>query len=158
MVIVVAPEIVNDRPGLGPEDWAGVTDAAHASGVIMLAVATDPVWIEAGQFDGLVGESDDGSFDWAGGLPEFAWFVPSVAPGRSTERLGEPGETQQRDGGAVYEQEWTAVANASRSADMVGVISFNGWPKGPRSSRHRRRHRIPATARTLRPLPMPTSN
>jgi actin-like ATPase involved in cell morphogenesis len=130
VVIVVAPEIVSDRPGLGPEDWAGVTDAAHAGGVIVLAVATDPVWVEAGQFDGLVGGPEDASFGWAGGLPEFAWFVPSVSPGRSIERVGEPDASREREGGAFYEQEWMAIAGAGRSADMVVVVSFNGWIEG----------------------------
>jgi hypothetical protein len=130
VMIVVAPEIVNDQPQLGPEDWAATTDAARDWGTIVLTVATDPAWVEGGRFDGLVSSSEGAGFGWAADLPEFAWFVPSVIPGRSLERVGEPEATRERDGGAIYEQEWVAIADAGRAADMVVVVSFNVWLDG----------------------------
>ena len=130
VVLIASPELIEDRPELGPQDWIGVADYAHELGAVVLAVNTDPGWVEGGHFDGLVGGPVDGSFAWTGELPEAAWFVPTVTPGRSLERLGEPEAGQERNEGAFFEEQWMLLATSSHSIDVVVVVSFNGWLEG----------------------------
>jgi hypothetical protein len=130
VIVVAAPELLDDRPEYGPTDWRGVADVAHELGAILLAVSMDGAWIEEGHFDGLMAGPIDGSFEWAGSLPEGAWFVPTVTPGTSMNRVGDPDPGQDRAAGGFYEDQWMVLASSSRSIDMIVVVSFNGWTDG----------------------------
>ena len=130
VIVVAAPELLDDRPEYGPADWRGVADVAHELGAILLAVSMDAAWIEEGHFDGLMAGPIDGSFEWAGSLPDGAWFVPTVTPGTSMNRVGDPDPGQDRAAGGFYEDQWMVLASSSRAIDMIVVVSFNGWTDG----------------------------
>ncbi|MBN2145937.1 MAG: hypothetical protein JW726_01070 [Anaerolineales bacterium] len=117
--------------------WLPALDQIHAlpDGGIVLACTIDPTWIDLGHFDGEYNYVDlnyqpDWS-DWASGLPEGAWFVPSVIPGFSANRIGyDPSVNRSRDDGKTYAQQWQAALEAGVSPQIVAITSFNEWHEG----------------------------
>ncbi len=137
MVIVVAGLEVREQQGdLDVGLWRDAVDAAHQirDGVIVLAVSSDPVWVNEAHFDGLVSGPVDGveppSFAWAEGLPPEAWFVPVVSPGSSAQWSSGAEPMVPRGDGAPYETQWDAALSAPRAPNLVMVLSFNDWQSG----------------------------
>ncbi|MEA3511075.1 MAG: Hsp70 family protein [Actinomycetota bacterium] len=124
----------NDALDLGP--WRDTLDAIHHidGGVIVLAISSDPGWVDDGHFDGLQNGPIDGvepfSYEWADDLPGGAWFVPVVSPGMSSDWDERSDRSIPRDGGARYEGLWGAAISAPRSPNLVMILSFNGWQRG----------------------------
>jgi hypothetical protein len=126
-----APRPVVFVSGIGGdvEQWTEVLDIIHewSDPPVVIAGSTDPAWVEVGHFDGLSGTGPE--FGWAEALPEGAWFVPVVNPGRSAERVGEPDTRVDREQGRIYEEQWTAAVSGRDPALLV-IESFNRWTQG----------------------------
>jgi len=112
-----------------PELWREVLDLIHEwpNPPVVIANSTDPGWVEVAHFDGLAGLGPD--FAWAEALPENAWYVPSVMPGRSANRIGQPDLNVDRAEAATYEDLWTAAVSG-RPPAIVVIESFNRWTLG----------------------------
>ncbi len=128
----------------GPEYWQSAVDAIHGlpDGGLVIANSTEGSWIDGGHFDGLYNyatlDLENGpGFTWAQGLPEGAWYIPSVLPGFSALNLdqdrGDPAGTSPsvpRRDGATYQDQWRAALGAGVEPALVAVTSFNEWHEG----------------------------
>ena len=136
MVVVAGMEALEQRDGLDVDAWRDAVDAVHqiGDGVILLAVSSDPMWVEEVHFDGLASGPVDGvdppSYAWAEDLRTGAWFVPVVSPGRSAGWSEGAEPVAPRADGFPYEAQWDAALSASREPNLVMVLSFNEWQSG----------------------------
>ncbi len=132
-----------DRPSIdaepvSPEYWRFAIDAIHESpdGGLVIANTIDAKWIDAGHFDGIYNyaafQLEEGiPFNWALDIPPGGWYVPSVMPGFSAERLNYPAETKlPRMNGETYHSQWDAALGLGVEPQMVTITSFNGWQEG----------------------------
>ena len=118
--------------------WRATMDAVHAlpDGGIVIANITNSDWVDGGHFDGLynyvtLGTEQPLDFDWAKGLPPNAWYVPSVIPGNSAQRIGYPSNLfVPRNGGATYDTQWEKALDTTVQPAMVTITSFNEWHEG----------------------------
>ena len=118
--------------------WREAIDAIHASpdGGLVIANTTEGDWIDGGHFDGLYNYAtlhldQSGGFSWAQSLPPGAWYVPSVIPGFSAQRIGYPDDTYvPRQDGATYDAQWEAALGVRVEPEMVTITSFNEWHEG----------------------------
>jgi hypothetical protein len=114
--------------------WRGAIDAIHElpDGGIVLTDSPYPLWISLSHFDGIYSyNSLDQDFDYALNIRMDAWYVPSVTPGFSMERIGHPeGLYLPRDNGETYKAQWHSAFYTITKPDMVTITSFNGWHEG----------------------------
>jgi len=128
----------NNSAPVEPEYWVEAMDAIHAleDGALVIASITDPAWVDGGHFDGLnnyatLSASGEGIFNWAGGLPADAWYVPAVIPGFSARRIFYPLDSDvDRQDGATYDNQWAAALNTGVEPAMMTITSFNEWHEG----------------------------
>ena len=120
------------------EYWQKAVDAIHAlpQGGLVIANTEQGSWITGGHFDGLYNyatlhlDQEEG-FAWARSLPPDAFFIPSVIPGFSAQRVGYSTDTLVlRQDGATYSDQWTAALSTGVQPEMVTVTSFNEWHEG----------------------------
>jgi molecular chaperone DnaK len=136
VVVVVGTESLEQRDDLDVDIWRDAVDAVHqiGDGVILLAVSSDPIWVEEVHFDGLASGPIDGveppSYAWAEELRTGAWFVPVVSPGRSATWSEDAEPVIPRADGFPYEAQWDATLSASRAPNLVMILSFNEWQSG----------------------------
>jgi len=116
--------------------WRDAMDRVHSlpDGGLVIADTPSGSWIDGGHFDGLYNYANLEqlpSFDWARELPPDAWYVPSVIPGFSAERIGYPStDHTPREGGDTYRQQWAAALGTGIEPHMVSITSFNEWHEG----------------------------
>ncbi len=136
VVVVVGMEALEQQTDLDVEAWRDAVDEVHriGGGVMVLAVSSDPVWVDDVHFDGLANGPLDGveppTYAWAEGLSERAWFVPVVSPGRSATWSVEAEPVIPRRDGATYEEQWDAALSGPREPNVVLILSFNDWQSG----------------------------
>ncbi|HEY42608.1 MAG TPA: protein kinase [Anaerolineae bacterium] len=121
-----------------PEHWADAIEAIHnlPDGGLVIAQTIEANWIDRGHFDGMynyvtLNHVPGESFNWAWNIPQHAWYVPSVIPGFSGQRIGYPESynVPRRDG-ATYEEQWRTALGTSVEPQMVTITSFNEWHEG----------------------------
>ncbi|MCL4251165.1 MAG: hypothetical protein KJ065_23650 [Anaerolineae bacterium] len=127
-----------DGDAVSPDYWQPGLNAIHAfpDGGIVIANTTSSEAIDAGHFDGLYNyatldltESD--GFRWARSLPPDAWYVPSVIPGFSAQRIQYPEETTVcRCDGEMFDAQWAAALEVGVEPALVTITSFNEWHEG----------------------------
>jgi glycoprotein endo-alpha-1,2-mannosidase len=116
--------------------WRDAMDQIHnlPDGGLVIADTPSGNWIDDGHFDGLYNYAtleESPSFDWARTLPPNAWYIPSVIPGFSVKRVGYASTAYtERNGGATYEQQWSAALGTGIEPRMVSITSFNEWHEG----------------------------
>ena len=136
VVVVVGTESLEQRDDLDFDVWRDAVDGVHqiGDGVIVLAVSSNPMWVEELHFDGLASGPIEGveppSYAWAEGLRTGAWFVPVVSPGRSATWSEDAEPVIPRADGSPYEAQWDATLSAFRSPNLVMILSFNEWQSG----------------------------
>ncbi len=136
MVVVAGTEVLEQRDDLDFDAWRDAVDSIHqiGDGVILLAVSSDPIWVEEVHFDGLASGPVEGveppSYAWVEGLRTGAWFVPVVSPGRSATWSEEAEPVIPRWDGSPYETQWDAALSTSRPPNLVMILSFNEWQSG----------------------------
>jgi len=136
LVMVLGLEVLEEMGTVDVAAWREVLDDIHQTdrGATVLAVSRDPAWVADAHFDGLVnGPAETGGsidFSWATDLPERAWFVPIVSPGRSSEWSGEPEPADPRGDGSRYVDQWMVATTAPRAPNLVTILSFNAWGSG----------------------------
>ncbi len=118
--------------------WREAMDEIHAlpESAIVIGNTLQSSWVDSNRFDGLYNyvsqhlEETDG-FSWAEGIPNGAWYVPSVTPGLSARRIGYAEDTYQpRLNGETYRTQWEAALGLDFAPDMVTITSFNEWLEG----------------------------
>jgi glycoprotein endo-alpha-1,2-mannosidase len=118
--------------------WREAMDEIHAlpESAMVIGNTLQSSWVDSNRFDGLYNyvsqhlEETDG-FSWAEGIPNGAWYVPSVTPGVSARRIGYAEDTYQpRSGGETYRTQWEAALGLDFPPDMVTITSFNEWLEG----------------------------
>lgn len=127
-----------DREPVEPEHWLDAIEAIHAlpDGGLVIAETTDASWIDRGHFDGIYNYATlrlvpGESFNWARSIPQHAWYVPSVLPGFSAQRIGyPPSDFVDRRNGATYEEQWQAALAFGVEPQMITITSFNEWHEG----------------------------
>jgi hypothetical protein len=121
-----------------PDYWREAMDAIHGlpeSGVVIANTLLGS-WIEASHFDGLYNYAtqrleETRGFAWAAAIPPGAWYVPSVLPGFSANRIGgDPSYQLDRLDGATYDTQWEAALGIGLEPELVTITSFNEWPEG----------------------------
>ena len=118
--------------------WVEAMDKIHSlsDSAIVIAHTTDGARVELDHFDGLYNYATQdleatGGFGWGAGIPDGAWYVPSVLPGFSAVRIGYPSETQlERLDGATYDDQWARALGIGIEPEMVTITSFNEWLEG----------------------------
>jgi hypothetical protein len=120
------------------EHWLDAVEAIHGmpDGGLVIAETTDASWIDRGHFDGIynyatIHLAPGESFNWARGIPQLSWYIPSVLPGFSARRIGYPAsDFADRRGGATYEEQWQAALDVDVEPQMITITSFNEWHEG----------------------------
>lgn len=128
----------DDAPPVEADYWQAAMDEIHAlpDSTLVIANTTQGNWITEGHFDGLYNYNtlhleQQGGFSWARSLPPDSLYVPSVIPGYSAQRIGDPPETLVlREEGRIFNDQWTAALGAGVQPDMVTITSFNEWHEG----------------------------
>lgn len=118
--------------------WQEALDEIHAlpGGTLLIAQPAQSSWVTEGHFDGLYNYAtlhleQEGGFAWAGSLPPDSLYIPSVLPGFSAERIGDPPETLVlREDGQTYDDQWTAALGAGVEPALMTITSFNEWHEG----------------------------
>lgn len=115
--------------------WRAGLEQIHAlpEGGVVFVHATDPAWIEEGQFDGAYNYTER-TADlqlWGQQLPDGAWYAPSIIPGFSARRAGYPAAMNlARQAGETYDSQWRAVLETGFTPQIVTITSFNEWHEG----------------------------
>jgi len=139
LFFVFAPGYAGEaEPEVQAEYWQHTLDAIHAlpDGAILVASTTDCSWVERGHFDGLynyihVHLEEENVFNWSRCIPSGAWYVPSVIPGNSPNRIGYPEDLYEpRRDGETYIAQWEAALGTGVQPHLVAVTSFNEWHEG----------------------------
>jgi hypothetical protein len=137
LFFVWSSSVPHDGAGVvGPEYWRDAMDLVHTlpEGGLVIANTPSGSWVDGGHFDGLYNYATldtSPGFDWARTLPPDAWYIPSLVPGFSAQRIGyDPGTFTARDDGATYEQQWAAALDTGIEPAMVSITSFNEWHEG----------------------------
>ncbi len=122
------PVVFLDGLGGDPAPWQGVLDLVHEwpDAPAVIAMSADPAWVELGHFDGLTAEGPD--FSWSDAIPEGAYYIPTIVPGRSATRVGDAVVVDREDG-ATYEAQWRS-ATGLRDPAIIVIESFNRWNAG----------------------------
>jgi len=121
-----------------PGYWLEAMDNIHAlpDSAIVIANTLNGAWVDLNHFDGLYNYAtqdleETRGFGWGAGIPDGAWYVPSVLPGFSAVRIGYPSETQlERLDGATYDDQWAHALGVGIRPEMVTITSFNEWLEG----------------------------
>ncbi len=119
---------VPDGYEVDPELWSAPLDELRAMGLTVVIDSRDLAWIVAGA-DGLVAGANDRDYSFAFDLPDDALYVPTVSPGRSASRIGEPEISEDRRGGERYREDWE-LAHELRPPNLVVISTFNSWIDG----------------------------
>ncbi|HUI90557.1 MAG TPA: hypothetical protein VLX61_17705 [Anaerolineales bacterium] len=118
--------------------WQKAMDEIHAlpDSALVIANTLQGSWIDGGHFDGLYNYAtlhleQEGGFNWTRSLPPDSLYIPSVIPGFSAKRVGDPADTfVPRDDGATFNDQWAAALGTGIQPDMVTITSFNEWHEG----------------------------
>lgn len=110
------------------EAWAPALEEMRVHGLTVVVDSRDLAWIAAGA-DGLASGATNRDYSYALEIPDDALYVPTVSPGRSTGRVGEPNLNDDRRGGERYREDW-GLAHELRRPNLVVVDSFNAWIDG----------------------------
>lgn len=125
----------NGGPTADANYWRPAADRIHAlaDGGLLIVQSTDAAWVGDGHFDGAYSyaDLDTNPPDWGRRLPDGAWFIPSVLPGFSAQRVGYLASTTRgRAGGEFYNRQWRSVLETGFTPPMITVTSFNEWHEG----------------------------
>jgi hypothetical protein len=125
----------NDGPPADAAYWRQAADSIHAlpDGGLVIVQSTDSAWVSGGHFDGAYSyaDLDTNPPDWGRRLPDGAWFIPSVLPGFSAQRVQYPATTtRDREGGVFFDRQWRSVIETGLTPPMITITSFNEWHEG----------------------------